>query len=187
VGSHVNLTARIESNTVGGQLLISERTLELAGEDIKVGEKLSIVAKGFPDPIVAYEVLGIGGEYGIYLDEVDLGLVELEEPLEVRYRVMMSKNDEGPEQTARLSSVSPMGGTFESSDELEVRQNIKLHLTTPEGEPVAGDVYAKVMEVGDTCTLRFTAVPPPVEAFIETLAGKGEGDSERSTEMVERD
>src|SRR5262249_47982148 len=30
VGSHVNLTARIESNTAGGQILISQTTLDLA-------------------------------------------------------------------------------------------------------------------------------------------------------------
>jgi len=177
VGSHVNLTARIESNTVGGQLLVSERTLELAGDTVKVGEKFSIIAKGFPDPIVAYEVLGIAGEYNLYLDEVDLALVDLSPALDVRYRVMKSKNDEGPEQTGQLSSLSELGAMLETEDALEVRQNLKLFVSTRDGKTIEGDLYAKVMASGTSCTLRFTAVPPEVEAFIGTLtSGKGEED-----------
>src|SRR5919109_3072735 len=36
VGSHVNLTARIESYTVGGQILISEATRQAVGSDVPV-------------------------------------------------------------------------------------------------------------------------------------------------------
>ena len=54
VGSHVTLTARIESNTVGGQVLIAGTTLDLAGPDVKVGARQLIVAKGFPEPIPAF-------------------------------------------------------------------------------------------------------------------------------------
>ena len=37
VGSHVNLTGRIESYTTGGQLLISESTLQEVGTIVEVG------------------------------------------------------------------------------------------------------------------------------------------------------
>ncbi len=185
VGSHVNLTARIESNTVGGQLLISESTLALAGDDIVLGETYSIVAKGFPEPIVAHEVLGIGGEYDLHLDEVDLALVELDDPVEVRYRVMRSKNDESDEQAGRLTSLSALAASLETDGELQALQNLKLQLLAASGEPIEGDLYAKVTAAGDTCALRFTAVPPTVEAFISEHLG--DGGSERSAEMVERD
>lgn len=185
VGSHVNLTARIESNTVGGQLLISERTLELAGDDVKLGERYEIVAKGFPDPIVAFEVLGIGGEYDIHLDEVDLGLAELAAPVTATFRVMKGKNDEGPEQAGRITGLSALAAVLETDAELAALQNLKLRLTLPSGAELEGDVYAKVIAVGDACKLRFTAVPPTVAAFVDDLVGARRND-ERSTDLVER-
>ena len=167
VGSHVNLTARIESNTVGGQVLVSAATLELAGADIKLGEKQMIVAKGFPQPIPAFEVKGIGGEYDRYLDEVDLALVALARPLEVRYRLVMSKNEEGPEQPARFSSMSVTGAVLEGDVALEAFKNLRIRMVAPSGTAIEGDLYAKVIESGASCKLRFTAVPPQVERFVE--------------------
>jgi adenylate cyclase len=169
VGSNVNLTARIESNTVGGQILIAQTTLEAAGADIKLGEKQKIVAKGFPQPIAAFEVKGIGGEYNFFLDEVDLALVALARPLEVRYRILESKNDEGPEQTGRLRSLSQTGATLEAEGALEAFKNLKLQLVALSGEKIEGDLHAKVIASGATCTLRFTAVPPSVERFVKEL------------------
>jgi adenylate cyclase len=159
VGSHVNLTARIESNTVCGQVLISGTTLDLACSDIKVGEKQMIVAKGFPEPIPAHDLKAIGAPYNLKLDEIDLGLAPLVTPVEIRYRVMKGKNEEGDEQIARFTHLSALGAVVEAS--LEAFQNLKIRV----GD-VEGDLYAKVLTSGETCTLRFTAVPPAVEKFI---------------------
>jgi len=157
VGSHVNLTARIESNTVGGQVLISGSTLELAGEHIKIGEKQMIVAKGFPEPIPAYEIKGIGGEYNLELEEVDLGLVTLATPLAITFRIMKGKNEEGDEQTGTLAKLSLLGGELDVP--VDAYQNLKIRIPD-----VEGDLYAKVMPGN---VLRFTAVPPSVEAFVK--------------------
>ncbi len=180
VCSHVNLTARIESNTVGGQLLISESTLKLAGEDIKIGEKYSIVAKGFPDPIVAYEILGIGGEYDIYVDEVDLALCAATPPVEVSYRIMTSKNDEGDEMTGTFSSVSALGAQLEGDLKLEALTNIKLRVCGEDGQWIDDDLYAKVVRGGESATLRFTAIPP---AIVSEFGRFSEQSSQSSSEQ----
>ncbi len=184
VGSHVNLTARIESNTVGGQVLVSGTTLELAGPDIKIGQKQMIVAKGFPQPIPAFEVEGIGGEYGLFLEEVDLALVALARPLEVRYRLMMSKNEEGPECRGRLISMSATGAVLEAGGALEAFKNLKIRVFAPSGSSIEGDLYAKVIESGASCKLRFTAVPPQVESFVEQQLEQQS--PERSTDLAGR-
>lgn len=177
VGSHVNLTARIESNTVGGQVLISGTTLELAGSDVKVGEKQMIVAKGFPEPIPAFEVKGIGGEYNLEIEEVDLGLLDLTAPIDVKFRVMKGKNEEGDEQTGQLRQLSTLGATLDGS--AEAFENLKLRLVGDDGALVEGDLYAKAMTGGTTCTLRFTAVPPAIEAFIKQRLAKPEIEPQR--------
>ena len=45
VGSHVNLTSRIQSYTIGGQVLISEATLQEVGPILKIGTQLDVKAK----------------------------------------------------------------------------------------------------------------------------------------------
>lgn len=166
VGSHVNLTARIESNTVGGQVLVSGSTLELAGPDVVVGDKQLITAKGFAEPIPAHDVRGIGGEYALHLPEVDLELVALATPVEVRARVMTGKNEEGPEQVGTLVQLSGLGATLELPAPAEALTNLKLRLVGDGGALVDGDLYGKVTTGGARCVVRFTAVPPAVAAFI---------------------
>ncbi len=187
VGSHVNLTARIESNTVGGQLLISESTLKLAGEDIKLGEKYSIVAKGFPDPIVAYEILGIGGEYDLFLDEVDFKFATPDKPVKIRYRIMKSKNDEGEEKLGSFSSLSTIGAILDVEEKLEALSNIKMRIEDESGELIEGDLYAKVVRGGDNAKLHFTAIPPEVETELLRLSKSELEESASSSEMIERD
>jgi len=166
VGSHVNLTARIESNTVGGQVLISGSTYDLAGAEVKVGEKQMIVAKGFPEPIPAFDLRGIGGEYKLEIEEIDLALTDLATPIDVRYRVMKGKNEEGPEQNGRFTTLSALGASLTGEAALDAFSNLKIRLVSSSGQLVDGDLYAKVMTSGETVQLRFTAVPPPTEAFI---------------------
>ncbi|HEY5564626.1 MAG TPA: adenylate/guanylate cyclase domain-containing protein, partial [Rhodothermia bacterium] len=57
VGSHVNLTSRIESFTVGGQILVSGRTLEEAGGVLTVGRRMEVPMKGFAHPVPIFEIV----------------------------------------------------------------------------------------------------------------------------------
>lgn len=68
VGSPVNLAARIESCSVGGQILASASTLLPLSDIVRVDGRLRVKLKGFDAPTI-YEVGGLGGEYNIYLPE----------------------------------------------------------------------------------------------------------------------
>ena len=176
VGSHVNLTARIESNTVGGQVLISGSTLELAGDHIEIGEKQLIVAKGFPEPIAAYEIKGVGGEHQLRVPEVDLELAAPAEAVRVSVRVMKGKNEEGDAWGGQFVEVSKLGATLVAdagAPALESYTNLKLRVAAAvgDGAMVDGDLYAKVIAVGERVTLRFTAIPPAVATRIATVVG----------------
>jgi adenylate cyclase len=57
LGSDVNLAQRLESNAPTGGILISERTHELIEGLIPTGPQKEIRAKGFDDPVCAYEIL----------------------------------------------------------------------------------------------------------------------------------
>src|SRR6185369_3949527 len=83
VGSQINLTSRIESFTVGGQILISDSTREAAGADLVLGRQIEVQAKGFHDPIRLHDLLGLGGEYALRLPESGEALVRLSREIPV--------------------------------------------------------------------------------------------------------
>jgi class 3 adenylate cyclase len=57
VGHHVNLTARIESETAGGEILISKSTLDNLKIPVTLGRQEQTRVKGIKEPVNMYEVL----------------------------------------------------------------------------------------------------------------------------------
>jgi len=68
VGSPVNLTARIEAFTIGGQILASKQTCEQVGDELRMDGKLRVNMKGYSKPVSIYEIGGLG-ELQLPLDE----------------------------------------------------------------------------------------------------------------------
>jgi adenylate cyclase len=62
VGPPVNLAARIESLTVGAQVLLSREMLERVGPIVRVGPPHTEALKGIAEPVVVHELLGVAGE-----------------------------------------------------------------------------------------------------------------------------
>jgi adenylate cyclase len=62
VGHNVNLTARIESYTNGGEILISESTLNAVGPRVHTGRQLTAQPKGMADAVTVYAVTGIDSD-----------------------------------------------------------------------------------------------------------------------------
>ncbi|MFN8612321.1 MAG: adenylate/guanylate cyclase domain-containing protein [Vulcanimicrobiota bacterium] len=67
VGSAVNMTARIQSFTLGGQVLVSERTLKELNGMARVDGHLRVKVKGVDEPVCIYDVGEIRGQYGLSL------------------------------------------------------------------------------------------------------------------------
>ena len=59
VGSPVNLTARIEAFTIGGQILASKETCDKI-PDVRIDGKLRVNMKGYSKPVSIYEIGGVG-------------------------------------------------------------------------------------------------------------------------------
>jgi len=59
IGPEVNLAARLEQATATGGILISAATHALVKSEINVQTAISVDAKGFADPLVAYPVIGL--------------------------------------------------------------------------------------------------------------------------------
>ncbi len=178
VGSHVNLTGRIESFTVGGQILISEHTLEAAGPGVQVGREMTIQAKGFKEPIKVYELTGVGGEYGLFLPERRYSIVPLATPLSVRYTIAEDKAVGGPAHIGALIGVGEGIAEIRPERPLRLFTNLQMRLQGISGEEVPGDLYGKVADIpasGDSVLVRFTSLPRGVRRFLRDLAAAAQG------------
>lgn len=63
VGSHVNLCGRIESYTVGGQILISPQTRAMVQCELDVAQEFEVYPKGVKGALVLSHITGIGKPY----------------------------------------------------------------------------------------------------------------------------
>ena len=69
VGSAVNLTARIQSFTLGGQTLVSEATYRAVQSIARADGHLRVKVKGYDQPISIYEIGGLRGRYQLEVPE----------------------------------------------------------------------------------------------------------------------
>jgi class 3 adenylate cyclase len=65
VGHNVNFAARIESFAEGGQILVSDRTLEACSGLLETRGEMSVLPKGFDEEVRIHDICGIGGAYQI--------------------------------------------------------------------------------------------------------------------------
>jgi adenylate cyclase len=174
MGSPVNLAARIESFTVGGQILVSKDTLEDAGSIVRVDEKMQIQPKGFQEPITVYDIGGIGGQFNLFVPDEEEALVALTPEIPVQYSVLEGKHLGAKVFQGSLVKLSPNSAELCSEYPLELLSNLKLNLLTgTEKARGLGDIYAKVVEISTHSQAHFcicfTAVPPEVGALLYYL------------------
>ncbi len=173
VGSHVNLTSRIESYTVGGQVLISEGTRAAAGDGLALGRRMEVSTKGFAEPIALYEVEGIGPPYDLFLAGEADPLVDLPTPFPLHYTVFDGKHLTGQRSEGALLALSHRTALLRLSAPVQVLENVRVDVAWRGGDgPASGDLYAKVTEVDagrQTALLRFTAIPEDVASALRAL------------------
>jgi adenylate cyclase len=174
IGSHVNLAARIESYTVGGQVFISEHTYQDANIDLRIDSELQVEAKGIKYPINLYEVGGIGGKYQLFLATEQESIVSLKEELLIEYMVLEGKHIEGKLFSGALVGLSEHGAQLHSQYPLERLSNIKLKLLIDiDVSDEETDIYAKVVRKSTVdqnyFLIRFTSLPQRAIAHLNRI------------------
>src|SRR5206468_2522437 len=74
VGAAVNLAARVEGCTVGGQIFLSPATYAQIHDLVEVAAPVPVELKGIAEPLLLYELRGIGGRFAQRLPEMDTAL-----------------------------------------------------------------------------------------------------------------
>ncbi len=173
VGSHVNLTSRIQSYTIGGQILISEPTRKEVRSILRVGKQMEIKAKGFEQPIPLSEVRGIGGTHKLSLPYIKDALVPIPQKLPFRSTVVEVDHLSVEMFTGSFVKLSAKGAEARLEHPVAPLTNLKMHLIADNGEEIPGALYGKVVEQPSESptifSVRFTSMPPEVETFLHRL------------------
>lgn len=169
VGSHVNLTGRVEACTVGGQVLISESTRSAIPTPLDIAGEMRVDPKGVKAPITLYDVVGIGAPYHLRLAQPDAALVTLAEPLPAWFVPLDGKNASEQESTGSLVRLSAREAELLSGRRLEPMTDLRLRLARHPGEDLYAKVLARPAASAGTVVLRFTSVPLPLVSLFDTL------------------
>lgn len=173
VGRHVNLTARIESFTVGGQVLVSPDLIGAAGGKLILGDEIEVHAKGMKKAIKCRELLGHEDHPELRLDEGEQTFTTLPEPLPVHYLLLTDKHFNEQMQPATLVGLSHRRAVLETAGSLSRYANILLRLEAEAGDEREQEIYAKVIrnveESSERYIIHFTSLSPGMRARLDRL------------------
>jgi adenylate cyclase len=175
VGRTINTTARIESFTVGGQIIVSPTLIRGAGRGLILGDEVEVHAKGMKEPLRCRQLLG-------HEDHPELGLSEemactaLAEPVPVQYVLLTGKHFSEQMEPATIVALSQRQAVVEARSPVPVYSNLLLRLEALPGEAEVPEFYAKVIraqdESGSRHLIHFTSVPPGVRARLNRLVDR---------------
>ncbi|OUC12224.1 MAG: hypothetical protein B0A82_23695, partial [Alkalinema sp. CACIAM 70d] len=131
IGSHVNVAARIESFTVGGQILISESTWAEVQAIATLNGQSQAQMKGVSAPVTLYEVSGLAGPYNLKLREEQESFIELKHPLPLQYAVLEGKHLSEEQFWGKLVRLSANGAEILCDHRPAPLTNLKLLLWFP--------------------------------------------------------
>ena len=123
VGSHVNLTGRIESYTVGGQILVSASTANALEGELELGDELKLGAKGFKEPVIVYDLLGMKGRFNLSLPKRTEELRALVRDIPTHLALLDGKHVKEDDVPGVLFALHGRSGHLERTRASEARQS----------------------------------------------------------------
>ncbi|MBQ1310638.1 MAG: PAS domain S-box protein [Blautia sp.] len=167
-GSHVNLCGRIESYTVGGQILISSdvrrelsASLE-AANSLEVAKEMTVFPKGSQSPLELSDVIGIGAPYNLSIPAATLSPAYFSKPVPVCFYKLDGKRGLAERFYAGLAASGMNSGILDTQTHLELFDNIQIDAD--------GKLYAKIMEKKpDGYLIQYTSVPENFKAWLSNI------------------
>ena len=169
VGSGVNLASRIESYSVGGQILISESVYKKAGDKLRIDGQREVLPKGSEVPLKIFEIGGIAGKYNLALEKKDPNIVALSKKIPLRYTILKGKHVGRKNLEGSIVGLSKTGAEIVLYEPVEHFSNIKMNLRDVYEELSIKDFYGKVVEQSgngkNNYLIRFTSLPLEIVSY----------------------
>jgi hypothetical protein len=174
VGAAINVAYRIESQTVGGQVLIGPETYARVGDILDVRGARPARLKGIPEPVILHEVVGVRGRYGVTLtSRSPIPLRSLNPALPVVCRLLDGAVVTDTGIAGHLVRASTEAAELRLQQPIEPRSTIQIEMDgRPEPDALG---YARVTSVEQadgtvSVSVIFTALPPRLRRLVEPLA-----------------
>jgi adenylate cyclase len=175
VGRTINTTARIESFSVGGQVIVSPTLIQAAGQGLLLGQEVEVLAKGMKEPLRCRQLLGHTEHPELAL-AADADCAPLARPIPVHYLLLTGKHFDEQPLPANLLALSPRRAVIEVSPPLPLYSNLLLRLEPEPGKSEALELYAKVIrsieESPNRLVIHFTSVAPATRSRLDQLASQ---------------
>lgn len=173
IGRVVNECSRIESCSIGGQVLISEKILNHLSCGVTIENHLSVEAKGIRQPLQIYEISSIEGEYSCSLEKEEELLFALAEKVSLELYPIRNKMISTIPLEVVLTFVNFHNGIVEMAEELQqdisVYSDVEVRTKSEDGVQFFG-VYAKIIQINHKeIRLRFTHSNKEFSTFVEQL------------------
>lgn len=140
MGSAVNITGRLESLTIGGQIFITENTAKLINEELSVVSEGHFLPKGSPEELKYFEINGVGDLVTGVSALSNISWLDNVENIEYQYYVLEAKKVGATSYKGKIVRYSKdrKFAKFVSETKLEEKQNIMLRKDSE-------CIYAKVI------------------------------------------
>jgi adenylate cyclase len=177
VGTPINTTYRIESHTVGGQILISPETHGKISTKLKVRAVFEVQFKGIDHPVTLYDVAGIQGKYSVFLPEEPADeLMDLKTPLMVSCFSLEGKEVSEKSIQGQITRIALSGAEVLLHGKIQILSNLKFHFRDDTAQHLS-EVYAKAVFVESSVGqplrskvhLKFTSLPQDTKTFIREM------------------
>lgn len=175
IGTPINTAFRIESHTIGGQILISPSTYEKMRSRVKVRGTMAVQFKGIDQPVTLYDVSGMGGEYGVVLIEKEAeSFIRLKPPLPITCFLLEGKAVSKTGIPGDIVRLAESSAEISLEGQVGIHSNLKILLMSQEVQGLS-EVYAKVVSFDESDTtssrikvrLAFTWIPEDVKTFFD--------------------
>jgi class 3 adenylate cyclase len=147
VGSEINFTGRVESFTVGGQVLITGATCKKLKNIAQINSVIEVEMKGMTGRVKLYNITGIGEPFNIYLLEKKETLIKLENIIDIKVYKLDEKTVGEIGVSAEITQLSMIEAKILIPEKLTEWENIRFQMSDKIIDTARGEVYAKVTSV----------------------------------------
>ncbi|HBV98304.1 MAG TPA: hypothetical protein DEF36_14855 [Desulfotomaculum sp.] len=172
VGSHVNLASRIESYTIGGQVLVSGETIKECSSLIEVTKQLEVHPKGINHPVSIYDVCGIGEPYNLRLEVQTHDPRPLKKQIPLVLHLLKDKDVAVGCCEGSMMALSTKYAIIVTRSEIPPLCELKIEILDQEGGVAAGDIYTRVIDNGKDGSgllVRITAAPTEGRHYLNRI------------------
>ena len=161
VGSEVNLAGRIESYTIGGQILISPSVKAAIPYPLTVEREMTVLPKGVGKEIVLSHITGIGGPYNLSISSHQDIPHPLDQVLPICFFLIQDKHTQDQVHFGGFIALGRGTAILKTEASLKVFDNLQIN--------AGGKLLCKVLDNPDgNWFLQFTSIPSGFSAWVKS-------------------